>query len=115
MAIDFHDIWFGSAGTRLHAVAGGSGDPIILLLGGLADYRLCWVFGAPLAERFRVITPDLRGAGASIYREPLRWEQFADDLAALVRHLGVPRAVVGGVSFGAGVAVATALRHPELV
>jgi pimeloyl-ACP methyl ester carboxylesterase len=62
-----------------------------------------------------VITPDLRGSGASHFADELTWDLLADDIAALARHLGIARAVVGGTSFGAGVAVRVALRHPSLV
>ena len=48
--------------------------------------------------------------------ELVRGILLADDLAAaLVRHLGLQRAVIGGISFGSGVAVRMALRHPGLV
>jgi pimeloyl-ACP methyl ester carboxylesterase len=40
---------------------------------------------------------------------------FADDLVALLDHLGIPRAVVGGISMGAAVALVMALRYPERV
>src|SRR5678816_2376990 len=102
---DKDEIGFEHAGANLYAVASGHGRPIILLHGGLATHLACWVFAAPLAGRFRLITPDLRASGRSIYREALSWDQLADDIAALIDHLGYERAVIGGVSFGAGVAV----------
>ena len=101
--------------TGLFAIERGEGRPIIFLHGGLATHVACAPFAAPLAERFRVITPDLRGSGRSHDAGPLTWAQLADDVAALARHLGLERACIGGVSMGAGVAVATALRHPALV
>lgn len=107
------EIWFENHGTKLFAVEAGHGRPIILLHGGLANHQACRVFAALLAERFRLITPDLRGSGRSIYARPLDWDLLADDVAALIRHLALDHAVVGGISFGAGVAVRTALRHPR--
>jgi pimeloyl-ACP methyl ester carboxylesterase len=107
--------WFESRGARLFAVESGRGRPIILLHGGLASHLACRVFAAPLASRFRLITPDLRASGRSIHAGPLTWDELADDVAALARHLGVDRAVVGGISFGAGCAVRAALRHRSLV
>jgi pimeloyl-ACP methyl ester carboxylesterase len=112
---DTTEIWFDSDGTRLFAVDSGRGIPIILLHGGLASHLACRLFAAPLSPQFRVVTPDLRGSGRSHFRSPLGWDQLADDVAALVRHLGVDRAVIGGVSFGSGCAVRVALRHPALV
>jgi pimeloyl-ACP methyl ester carboxylesterase len=112
---DLDEIWFEHADAMLYAVASGHGHPLILLHGGLATHLACRVFAAPLAERFRLITPDLRASGRSIYRDPLTWDQLADDVAALIAHLGYERAVIGGISFGAGVAVRVALRHPTCV
>jgi len=109
------EIWFESDGVRLFAVDSGRGRPVILLHGGLASHLACQVFAAPLSRRFRLITPDLRASGRSIYGGPLTWDQLADDVAALVRHVGADRAVIGGISFGAGCAVRAALRHPERI
>lgn len=102
---------------RLYTVEEGpaSGRPIGLLHGGLADHHSCWLYARPLADSFRVITPDLRGAGRSHFSGTLTWDAIADDLAELVRDLGLHDIVVGGASFGAGAATAFALRHPSLV
>jgi 3-oxoadipate enol-lactonase len=109
------DIWWKSDGTTLFAIERGAGQPIILIHGGLATHAACTPIADPLAARYRVITPDLRANGRSLYAGELSWDRFADDVAALMRHLELPRAVIGGISFGAGVAVRVALRHPELV
>lgn len=113
--IDLAEIWFESDGVRLFAVDSGRGRPLILLHGGLANHLACRRFAASLSPRFRIITPDLRASGRSVHAGPLTWDQLADDVAALARHLGLSRAVIGGVSSGAGCAVRVALRHAELV
>ena len=102
-------------GARLFALERGHGPALILLHGGLADHRACAPLAEPLADRFRLITPDLRASGRSHHHGPLSWDLLADDIAALARHLDLARAAVGGVSFGTGVAVRAALRHPSLV
>lgn len=64
----------------------------------------------------RLIAFDCRGHGETRPlgdRSKLRFDSFADDLAALLDHLGVERAVVGGISMGAGVALNFALRYPQ--
>lgn len=109
------EIWFDSHATPLFATGSGQGRLVILLHGGLASHQACRRFAEPLAPRFRLITPDLRGSGRSIHRAPLDWDVLADDVAALIRTLGADRAVVGGISFGAGVAVRAALRHPAAI
>jgi pimeloyl-ACP methyl ester carboxylesterase len=88
---------------------------LILLHGGLANYTACRVFVAPLADRYRLVTPDLRASGRSVFRGELTWDVIADDVAALVHALGADRAIIGGVSGGAGAAVAAALKYPTLV
>lgn len=112
------ELWFDSHATALFALDEGAGRPIILLHGGLATHQTCRRFAAPPSldgSRFRVITPDLRASGRSIYRGELSWDLFADDVAALARHLGLDRVAVGGISFGTGVAIRAALRFPRLV
>jgi len=108
------EVYFDSAGTRLFAAVSGDGPPIVLLHGGLANHLGCRVWAGPLATRFRLLTPDLRGSGRSIYHDALSWDLLADDVAALLRHVGIARAVIGGVSGGAAVATAVALRHPAI-
>ena len=69
-----------------------------------------------LATNHQVIAPDLQGHGrtADIDR-PIDVRLMADDIAALIRHLGVDRPDVVGYSLGGGVAFMTAVKYPELV
>src|SRR5207302_6614350 len=46
---------------------------------------------------------------------PLRLETMADDVAALMKHLGIAKADVMGYSLGGGVALRTAIQHPAVV
>jgi pimeloyl-ACP methyl ester carboxylesterase len=108
------EIWLERDGARLFTVASGTGPAIILLHGGLATHQACQLFASSVSSRFRLITPDLRASGRSTYEGTLAWSQLADDIAALARHLAIERAVIGGISLGAGVAVRVALDHPEL-
>lgn len=111
-----HDeVWFESAGTNLYAIQQGRGRPIVALHGGLADHRAALGYAGALAMNYRLITPDLRGAGRSTDAGPLSWDQLADDLAALLDHLDLARAVVAGTSAGSGVALRFGLRHPDRV
>jgi pimeloyl-ACP methyl ester carboxylesterase len=91
----------------------GAGMPLLLLHAGIAD-RTMWDDVTPmLAERFRVVAPDLRGYGET----PLPDGPFvyAADVAALLEALGIARAHVVGVSLGGHVALDLALAHPALV
>ncbi|MGA5415738.1 alpha/beta fold hydrolase [Streptomyces pseudogriseolus] len=91
----------------------GSGDLVVLLHSGFVDHRL-WDDHVPvLAERYRVVAPDTRGHGFSVNATaPFRW---ADDLAALLRHLDAGPAVLVGLSMGGVIATDTVLEHPGLV
>ena len=93
----------------------GAGRPIVLLHGGLANHRSVFLYAQSLVAHMRVVAPDLRGSGRSVYRGALSWAALADDVAAVARARGITRAVVGGASFGAAVATVVALRHPALV
>jgi 3-oxoadipate enol-lactonase len=91
--------------------------PTVVLLHGFPFDRSMWrgqVEG--FSERFRVIAPDLRGHGGTTFtREPATMEEMADDVAALLDELNVPRAVVCGLSMGGYVALAFQRAHPERV
>ena len=73
-------------------------------------------FVPKLAESRRVIGVELQGHGhtADIERE-LSFESMADDIVALIGHLGLNQADIFGYSLGGGVALQTAIRHPEVV
>jgi pimeloyl-ACP methyl ester carboxylesterase len=91
----------------------GTGEPLVLLHGGLLDHTMWEAQFARFARTHRVIAPDLRGHGATAPAgRPFR---HTDELAALLRHLDCGPAVVAGLSWGSGIATDTALEHPELV
>ncbi len=94
----------------------GSGEPLILLPGGFMTVEAMGALVPQLAATRRVIGVELQGHGhtADIER-PLRFEWMADDIAALIGQLGFARADIFGYSLGGGVALQTAIRHPEVV
>ncbi|MFI6843912.1 alpha/beta fold hydrolase [Kitasatospora sp. NPDC050467] len=91
----------------------GTGRPVVLLHGGFLDHRMWDAQLAALTPEYRVIAPDVRGHGKSA--NATRPFRACDDLAALLRHLGTGPVPLVGVSMGAGIAVDTALEHPDLV
>ena len=105
------EFWYESGGVRLFAVEDGSGPAIVMLHGGMANHLAALPLVAPLTSAYRVITPDLRGSGKSWSGAPLTFDRLADDVAALLDHIGVDQALVGGVSGGSGVALRFALRY----
>jgi pimeloyl-ACP methyl ester carboxylesterase len=69
-----------------------------------------------LAEKRQVIAVELQGHGRTVdIDRPLSYEAMADDIAALIKYLGLQKVDVMGYSLGGGVALQTAIRHPELV
>ncbi len=64
---------------------------------------------------FRLISMDCRGHGRTVplgNRHFLRFNSFSDDIINLLDHLNLPKAAIGGISMGAGVALNFAVRHP---
>jgi pimeloyl-ACP methyl ester carboxylesterase len=103
-------------GISLYYEEHGSGQPLILLHGGYATSETSAAILPSLASGRRVIAVDLQGHGrtADVDR-PLSFQTMGDDIAALIRHLGLPQADVMGYSFGAATALRTAIQHPGLV
>src|SRR5215207_10450997 len=96
----------------------GEGTRVAVLLHGLLlSQRMHVPLARALAERGnRVVTLDLRGHGRSD-RPPDMWRYgmgfFAQDVVALLDHLGVDAAVIGGTSLGANVTLEVASLAPE--
>jgi pimeloyl-ACP methyl ester carboxylesterase len=103
-------------GIKLYYEIHGAGRPLILLHGGLGAIEMFGPNLATLAKGRQVIGVDLQGHGrtADIDR-PIRTELMAEDIAALIRHLKLERPDIMGYSLGGGVAVFTAINHPEVV
>lgn len=89
----------------------GRGVPLLLLHAFPLDRRMWRELAESLAGEARVIALDFRGLGESQGSGTV--DDAADDAAALLDHLGIDRAVVGGLSMGGYVALAMARRHPS--
>jgi pimeloyl-ACP methyl ester carboxylesterase len=95
----------------------GTGQPLVLLHGAISAIGSSFGKLLPLMARTRrVIAVELQAHGrtADVDR-PLTMEQMAEDTVALLRHLGIGQADLFGFSMGAGVALQTAIQHPEVV
>jgi pimeloyl-ACP methyl ester carboxylesterase len=103
-------------GIKLYFETNGAGRPLILLHGGLGSGEMFGPILPQLAERHKVIAVDLQGHGrtADIDR-PIDVRLMADDIAALIDHLGLDRPDVVGYSLGGGVALHTAAKYPAEV
>lgn len=107
---------FGRPGPGLWWAEQGSGEPLVLLHGGLADARFFSRNVPALAGRFHVYTPDARGHGHTRDRPgPVTPDLLARDAAAFLASVVGGPAHLAGHSMGASTALYVALRHPDLV
>ena len=101
-------------GFRMHYAEAGTGEPVILQH-GWPQHWYAWRGQIPaLAERYRVIAPDLRGYGWSeAPRSGYEKRQFAEDVLALMDGLGIERARFAGHDWGAAAGYVLATDHAE--
>jgi pimeloyl-ACP methyl ester carboxylesterase len=93
----------------------GAGKPLVLL-NGIAMTAVSWeVVAKPLAKHYRVIRCDFRGQLMTPAPPPEDVAEHADDVAALLDHLGIEAAHIVGTSFGGVIGTLVAARHPDRV
>ncbi len=102
-------------GLKMYYEVHGKGQPLILLHGGLGLIGMYEQLLPTLAETRQVVGVELQGHGhtADIDR-PFSFEAMADDVAELVKHLGLAKTDICGYSLGGAVALQTVIRHPDL-
>ncbi len=93
----------------------GAGLPILFIHGHPFNQSMWDSQVAALSGKYRVITYDIRGYGASEVPavEATTLETMADDIAGLLDHLGIATAVVAGLSMGGQIAMAFAEQYPQ--
>ena len=102
-------------GGSLHVGRWGNGDHVVVAAHGITGNHRSWQGVArALGPGVSLVAPDLRGRGLSAkLPEPFGMRGHADDLVAVLDHLGVEQAVLAGHSMGGYVATMAATRHPE--
>ena len=94
----------------------GAGEPLVLLHGGFGSMEMFGPNLELLAQHRRVVGVDLQSHGRSpAAHRVMRFETMADDIAELISSLELGRAAVMGFSLGGGVALRTAIQHPDVV
>jgi len=104
-------------GLKMYYEVHGSGDPVVLLHGAFMTITNNWNgWIGELAKTRKVIAVEMQGHGrtADIDRD-ITNENLADDVAALLEQLKIPRADLIGYSMGGAVAMQCAIRHPDKV
>ncbi|MBO3749741.1 alpha/beta hydrolase [Streptosporangiaceae bacterium NEAU-GS5] len=99
------NVWFEEA---------GAGEPLVLLHSGAADSRMWDPLWPALTKRFRVVRLDFRGFGRSPYEADGPCSD-TQDVAAVMKGLGIGPATIVGSSYGGGVALRLATLYPDLV
>jgi 3-oxoadipate enol-lactonase len=95
---------------------GGDDPPVVLAHGFMMDRTMFDRQVHALRNRYRVITWDGRGFGDTTYDgKPFTYWDLAADCIGLLDHLGIARAVVGGMSQGGFIALRVALTAPDRV
>src|SRR5260221_10747949 len=106
------------ADVALTDVAAGAGPPVVLVHGLACGWRMWRSQIRALRPHYHVVAYDQRGHGRSAAPDdPAAYSQIilADDLAGLIRRLGLAPARIVGLSLGGGVAPELTIRHPGLV
>lgn len=106
-------------GISTHYEIIGEGRPVVFAhgLGGAADREVEWA-GHAAESGYQIIVYSARGHGKSTpVTDPslYSFDNFTDDLLALIDHLEIDDATFGGGSMGAAITLAFTLRHPERV
>ena len=96
-----------------YADSGGDGPAVVLSHGYLMDQTMFDPQVAALAPEFRVVTWDERGFGGTAATGPFSYWDSARDVLGLLDHLGLDRAVLGGMSQGGFLSLRAALLAPE--
>ena len=103
-------------GIKLYHEIYGSGEPLVLIHGGLMTIPEMQSLVQPLAKTHKVIAVELQGHGRTADTDrPYKIETMADDIAELLDQLKIPQADLVGYSLGGDVALMTSTRHPEKV
>jgi pimeloyl-ACP methyl ester carboxylesterase len=107
--------WVEARGIRFHVAEAGSGDDPVLLLHGWPQHWYEWRHVMPaLADRHRVIAPDLRGFGWSdAPREGYLKEEMARDVLAVLDALELDRVKLVGHDWGGWIGFILCLQAPE--
>ncbi len=93
----------------------GSGDPVVLIHGLFGTLDNLGRLAKYLSENHQVISIDLPNHGGSFHSDSVSYQAIADDVLALLDHLGITQCAFVGHSMGGKVAMEFALYHPQHV
>lgn len=101
-------------GIEMHYHEEGDGTPVVLVTGFSGDTTFFKQLIPELTPDHRVVTFDNRGAGLTRYpKQGISYQDFVDDVLALMDHLGISKAHMLGWSLGGHIAQEFAYQHPD--
>jgi epoxide hydrolase 4 len=104
-------------GVKLHFATAGSGEKLVILLHGFPEFWYSWRHQLiALSNEYTVVAPDLRGYHLSDKPRNIadyKINKIVDDVTGLIDHFGRKKAAVIGHDWGASIAWALAIKHPE--
>lgn len=103
------------ADARLYYQTHGDGPALVFAHGMGGNHAIWYQQIAAFSKSYTVVTFDHRGFGLSTDPQARGRAAFADDLLALLDHLGLGRVALIGQSMGAGTCIGFACRHPQRV
>jgi pimeloyl-ACP methyl ester carboxylesterase len=103
-------------GMQMYYEVSGAGEPLVVLHGAYMNIPTMGAIIPQLARTHKVYALELQGHGRTTdIDRPITYQNLADDVAAFMDAVGVPKADVFGYSMGAGAGLQLAIRHPAKV
>jgi pimeloyl-ACP methyl ester carboxylesterase len=103
-------------GMQMYYEVSGTGDPLVVLHGAYMNIQTMGAIIPELAKTHRVYAVELQGHGRTTdIDRPITYPSMADDVAAFMDAVRLPKADVFGYSMGAAVGLQLAIRHPAKV
>jgi pimeloyl-ACP methyl ester carboxylesterase len=103
-------------GMQMYYEVSGAGDPLIVLHGAYMNIPSMGAIIPMLAKTHKVYALEFQGHGRTTdIDRPITYQNLADDVAAFMDAVGLPKADVFGYSMGAGAGLQLAIRHPARV
>ena len=103
-------------GMQMYYEVSGAGEPLVVLHGAYMNIPSMGAIIPQLARTHKVYALELQGHGRTTdIDRPITYQNLADDVAAFMDAVGLPKADVFGYSMGAGAGLQLAIRHPAKV
>jgi len=100
-------------GMQMYYEVSGAGEPLVVLHGAYMNIPTMGAIIPQLAKTHKVYALELQGHGRTTdIDRPITYQNLADDVAAFMDAVGLPKADVFGYSMGAGAGLQFAIRHP---